>query len=356
MSESRIRRYLYLNTKHVTQSQQGEFTINLSNVINSQPNDTHTTHYEVCLQSFYCKKFFESVDTHNSILTLEDTSTSPSSYTQFEIATGSYTERNDLTQAFGESLVAELKRVDIIDTAKTITLTPQVNPNVNRLVLRVEGLTDAENQSVAQRIHLYAENDLGDAGELLGLPPKQNVNDNVGGFIISAEIDPVNSTPFLLITSPYKMYLFTMSHVYIGCSNTAVNSACGAFTNRQVVKSDAHLTTCIGRAFIDSETITFDAYNVDESTLRLRGGDVLDQITLQLFDKHGDPLPHKNEPRNDNGVEIVLCIEELSIEKHPSLSSKAAKQVDGGVVMSDPRMYETRAAHERLSTSTRRLK
>eukprot|EP00965_Chrysotila_dentata_P005853 192401-Pleurochrysis_carterae.AAC.1 len=127
MSETqrRIRRYLYVNTKNITQTQQGEFTINLSSVINSQPRDTHTTHYEVCLQSFYSKKWFENVDRHNNTLTLEDTSTSPSSYTQFEITPGSYADRNALTQAFGEALVSELKRLDIIDPNRVVSLTPQ---------------------------------------------------------------------------------------------------------------------------------------------------------------------------------------------------------------------------------------
>eukprot|EP00965_Chrysotila_dentata_P253989 6211728-Pleurochrysis_carterae.AAC.3 len=353
MSETqrRIRRYIYLNTKHITQTQQGEFTINLSSVINSQPRDTHSTHYEICLQSFYSKKWFENVDTHNNLLTLEDSSTSPPSYSQIEIPAGSYANRSEITQAFGDALVAELKRLLIVNPSTTVSITTQIKASVNRLDLRLEGLTEVENQVLAQRISVYAENDLGDAGELLGLPPKQNLNDSVGGFIITTELDSTN-TSFLRISAPYKMHLFTMSHVYIGCSNTAVNSACGAFTSRQTVQSSAHLTTCIGRALVDTETIIFDAYNVDESTLLLRGGDVLDQITLQLFDQHGDPLPHKNESRNDNGVQIVLCIEELSIEKHPSLMNKTQPSI-GGVVISNPRMYDTQSAHERL---TRKLK
>eukprot|EP00965_Chrysotila_dentata_P052577 1744736-Pleurochrysis_carterae.AAC.1 len=60
--------------------------------------------------------------------------------------------------------------------------------------------------------------------------------------------------------------------------------------------------------------VLFDAYNIDESMVLLRGGDVLDSLTLLIYDNHGNPLPYAADKlRSDNGVQIVLCIEELSI-------------------------------------------
>lgn len=349
-----------MNTKYIQKTQHNVFNVNLSNVINSQPDSRFKTHYEVSLQSVCAKKFWYSCDSHNNTLTLQDKSTSPPSppsYTNFSIEPGSYENRNDLAKAFGDAFVNEMKRLAIVDSNANITTTPQVSNATKKLEVRLEGLTEAQNKELVLRISVFAEQDYGDAGELLGLGKRQNVNDESGGsgFIITEGVDENNNTPYLLVQSPFKCHLFTLTHVFIGCSNTGVNSSCGMFSNRQKVNADAQLTTCIGRALIDRDLILFDAYNVDESTLLLRGGDVLDTLSFTIFDQHGEPLPRSSENRNDNDVQLVLCIEEFSVERHSSLTNKTPPP-PGGDIMIDMRGGETRPAHQRLAMSSRKMR
>eukprot|EP00965_Chrysotila_dentata_P162091 5352436-Pleurochrysis_carterae.AAC.1 len=135
-------------------------------------------HYEVSLQSVYARKWWNSVDIHNNILTLQDDTTSPPSYTNFSIPSGSYATKSSLAQAFAEALVAELKRVNIIDSSETVTINTEVSETEQRLIVRLTGMTQIVNQAILSVITVFAERDLGDCGTLLGLPIRQNVSDD----------------------------------------------------------------------------------------------------------------------------------------------------------------------------------
>eukprot|EP00965_Chrysotila_dentata_P079378 2616774-Pleurochrysis_carterae.AAC.1 len=141
MSEvSRIRRYVYIDTKNIPQTQPGHIHISLANVINSTPSSDTRMHYEVSLQSVYARKWWNSVDIHNSVLTLQDDSTSPPSYTNFSIPSGTYTTKSSLAQAFAEALVVELKRVNIIGSSENVTINTEVSEIEQRLIVRLTGM------------------------------------------------------------------------------------------------------------------------------------------------------------------------------------------------------------------------